>query len=319
MSGNARRLPGPVFALILCTACWSTTFFMMKWGSGGVASALPSSSVALAPLLFLALRFVLGTALLPLVSPGSVRRMDRRTLWMGSALGLPFAVAFIMQIYGLGGVSPGISAFLTSLFVVFTPILGWLTGIEQPRPVLAGAVAFSLAGVVLLAGPGGESTVPGVVLSVTAAVLWAVQIILTDRFTRRADPDALCLVQTGFGAVFFLAALAVVPGGAGLLGPGTISAVLRVPAASVGIAVTAAFGSVAAQLLMNRYQKLVSPNRAALIYMTEPFFALLFSVVMCSIVSAGFTETLTWSKLGGGLLIFLAVYWLERSRGARRR
>jgi len=315
----AFREYGPVFALILCTACWSTTFFMMKWGSAGVAGAIPGSAVSLAPLLFLFLRFVLGTALLPVASPRSVRRLDRGTLWRGVLLGLPVAAAFIMQIYGLGGVSPGISAFLTSLFVVFTPILGWLTGTEKPRLVLAGAVALSLAGVFLLAGSGGESTVLGVVLSVTAAVLWAVQIILTDRFTKRVDPDALCLVQTAFSAVCLLAALAVMPGGAALLDPALLFGVLRVASATVGIVVTAVFGSVAAQLLMNRYQKLVSPNRAALIYMAEPFFALLFSVVMCPIVSAGFTETLTWSKLGGGFLILLAIYWLERSRRGRKR
>jgi drug/metabolite transporter (DMT)-like permease len=291
---------------------------MMKWGAGGVASAVPASAVALAPLLFLVLRLILGTALLPAVSLRSVRMLNRGTLWMGSVLGLPFAVAFIMQIYGLGGVSPGISAFLTSLFVVFTPVIGWVTGIEKPRRVLAGAVVFSLAGVALLAGPGGESKIVGVVLSVAAAVLWAVQIILTDRFTRRADPDALCLVQTAFAAVVSLVALAVMPGGLGLLDPAIIASVLRVPAATVGIVVTAVFGSVAAQLLMNRYQKLVSPNRAALIYMAEPFFALLFSVVMCSVVSAGFTETLTWTKLGGGLLIFAAIWLLEHGREARK-
>ena len=290
----------------------------MKWGAAGVASAIPASAVSLAPLLFLALRFVLGTALLPVVSIRSIRRMNRKTVWMGSALGLPFAVAFIMQIYGLRGVSPGISGFLTSLFVVFTPVLGWLTGIEKPRAALAASLALSLAGVILLAGPGGESTLVGVLLSVAAAVLWAVQIILTDRFTRRGDPDALCLVQTAFAAVFFLVALAVMPGGAALLDPALIASVLRVPAAAVGIVVTAVFGSVAAQLLMNRYQKLVSPNRAALIYMAEPFFAFLFSVVMCSVVSAGFAETITWSKLGGGLMIFAAIYWLERSRGTRK-
>ena len=64
--GGSRYGYGPVLALVLCTACWSTTFFMMKWGSGGIASAIPPSSVALAPLLFLALRFLLGTALLVL-------------------------------------------------------------------------------------------------------------------------------------------------------------------------------------------------------------------------------------------------------------
>jgi len=291
---------------------------MMKRGSGGVASAIPASAVSLAPLLFLLLRFVIGTVLLPVASVRSVRMMDRTTLWMGVVLGLPFAVAFIMQIYGLAGVSPGISAFLTSLFVVFTPVLGWLTGTERPRPVLAIAVAISLAGVALLAGPGGESTLVGVILSVAAAVLWAIQIILTDRFTRRVDPDALCLVQTAFCAVFFFIALAVMPGGMALFDPAILAGVLRVPAVAVGITVTAVFGSVAAQLLMNRYQKLVSPNRAALIYMTEPFFALLFSVVMCSVVSAGFTETITWTKLGGGLLIFSAIWLLEHGRGGKK-
>jgi drug/metabolite transporter (DMT)-like permease len=69
---------------------------------------------------------------------------------------------------------------------------------------------------------------------------------------------------------------------------------------------------------MNRYQRRVSPNRAALIYTTEPFFALLFSVVMCAVVSAGFTETITFPKLGGGMLIFSAIWLLEHGRGVRK-
>src|SRR5262245_1467510 len=100
------------WGLVLCTLFWGATFFLMKTGSARIAEELGAARAGWAPLLFLAMRFALASVAFPLAfprlrsgSPGAIR-------W-GVLAGVPFAIGFMLQIYGLRDVEPAVSALFT--------------------------------------------------------------------------------------------------------------------------------------------------------------------------------------------------------------
>jgi drug/metabolite transporter (DMT)-like permease len=309
--------PAPVsrraalLALLFTDACWGVTFFLMKWGTDDLAAAIRPAPAAYAPLLFLALRFTAAAILLPLAIPGVLRKATARGIGLGALLAVPFAAGFLLQIYGLRETSPAVSAFLTSLFVVFTPLLGWAFGRERPSAALWGGAALALGGALLMAGPLDAGFGRGEWLTLACAAAFAVQILLTDSFTRRADPDVITWSMIASTAAATLVALSLLPGGAALLAPDALGEAVRRPPVAWSLAVTAVLATVIALAVMNRFQRHVTPSRAALVYAFEPVFAAAYSLALCRLVPAGFTEEVTWTRALGALLILGGNVWAE--------
>ena len=83
---------------------------------------------------FLLWRFVIAALLMPLLIPRSVKTPGQSLAEVGFWLSIPFALGFLLQIFGLAqaDVPPSQSAFLTSLYVVATPILAALVWRRLP-------------------------------------------------------------------------------------------------------------------------------------------------------------------------------------------
>src|SRR5688572_18900857 len=116
----ARRATILLFAT---TILWGSSFFTMAWGMEGIAKRL---GPAAAPAAYLFLRFVLSLALQAAIFPLALRGLSWRLVGAGVALSIPFYAGFLLQAMGLAETTSTISAFLTSLFVVITPLLGRL-------------------------------------------------------------------------------------------------------------------------------------------------------------------------------------------------
>src|SRR5581483_11964879 len=116
----ARRATLLLFAT---TVLWGSSFFTMMWGMEGVGRRL---GAAAAPHGFLFLRFALSLVVQGLIFPRAVLALTPRTAVAGVVLSIPFYAGFVLQVMGLGHTTSTISAFLTSLFVVITPVLGRL-------------------------------------------------------------------------------------------------------------------------------------------------------------------------------------------------
>src|SRR5262245_1314312 len=107
--------------LVLLTLVWGSSFFSMKRGIAGME---PFVGAAAAPTAFLLFRFSLAALLYPLVFPRVLRGLDRRTILDGLLLAVPFYAGFVLQVSGLPRTTATVSAFLTNLTVVSTPVVG---------------------------------------------------------------------------------------------------------------------------------------------------------------------------------------------------
>ena len=137
----------------------------------------------------------------------------------------------------------------------------------------------------------------GEVLTIIAAFVFGVQIIITDRFTRQCDPIAI--TQVSFLCVTVLGAITLIWGW--MIGPDfEISAFRRLlldPSFVEPVLLSAVLGNVVALTLMMRFQKTLSPVRAAIIYGLEPVWAAIFAIWL------GFAQPTSWLFIGGGALL----------------
>ncbi len=240
-------------------------------------------------------------------------------------VGLPFAAGFLLQVAGLNEIPASRSGFLTSLSVVFTPMVVIAVERRGLRPAVVIGAAIALLGTALLTGllvPGGrfglhlaaDSTArlgAGDALTVAGAFLFAFQILAIDVFARRMPSERLTpgmfLAVIAVAVVVFLAGARVRPlpagptGWTGLLTDGPFLGLT---------ATTSMFCSALAFWLMNTHQPEVSPVQAASIYTLEPVFATLWAIWLPGVLSPMIgleypSERLDLMLVVGGALIVL--------------
>ena len=154
------------------------------WGSGFVSQSYALQ--ILPPLALVLLRYVTASlALLPVAFVSVRGRTDKNRIFMdcartGLICGIPMSVAMILQQTGLGDTGAGKGAFLSSLYVVFAPLIGIILKKSVSERVWA-AVGLSVAGSFLLCVKEGFSLSRGDILVILCAVLFAVQIHVYER------------------------------------------------------------------------------------------------------------------------------------------
>jgi len=284
--GAGRRPLSPAVALLLVSALWGATFVAIK---EGLADA--------SPLLFVGLRFLVAAGIL---AP-RLARTKAPALRAGVPLGAVLALAYATQTLGLTTITPARSAFLTGLNVPLVPL--WAALLLRRRPParsLAGLLV-SLPGLWLLTRPAASAGAPGAgeAWTLACAALFALHVVLVDRWGRDADTTSVVAVQLATTALLALA-------GSALLEEPHLEATPRL---ARSLFVTAVLATAGAIWLQMRFQPRVDPTRAALIYATEPAFAAAFAAL------AG--ERLAAATLAGGALILAGTILSER--GAARR
>lgn len=274
--------------LLGSTVLWGSSFFTMAWGTKGLEGSV---GVAAAPAAFLFWRFLAALAMQAALFPRSAGALGRSGLRAGIVLSLPFYAGFLLQTTGLATTSSTVSAFLTSLMVVLTPLLGRLFFGERPGPALLLGAAVSLAGVWVLTDPRGGAFGRGELLTLACAVAFSLQIQMTNVITRKHAPEGVSLVMFGCATAFSGAILL----GLGVRGADLVRG-LSGPHVAWTLLWTAAGCSVAAMWALNRFQRDIAPTRAALLYMLEPMIAAVFGVFVAG-------EDFGPRKLAGGAII----------------
>jgi drug/metabolite transporter (DMT)-like permease len=219
----------------------------------------------LTPAAFLTVRFTAGAlALLPLAFTRRARSTSRGGLLAAGGLaGIALLAGYVLQTVGLQYTSTSNSAFLTGLFVVFTPLLA--AGLLRRPPgmgVLAG-VGLATTGLFLLTGAR-VALSAGDALTLGCALAFAVHIVVLGEVAGRFDPVRLNAVQL---VVVALGAALALP----LTGLGRLTAPALAAAAFSGVAVSGLGFSL--QLYGQRH---VGPTRSALLLSLEPVFAGVF-------------------------------------------
>jgi len=314
----------PIAILILCCLFWGFSFPAMQISASTFEDALESSSAHVAGVrgelaarsIFNSWRFALATAAFYLLTFARHRQFSRADVLGGLIVGMTFCLGILLQIIGLRYTMPSTSSFLTALSVIFAPLAQTLLLRRPLGTRTAIAVLIALAGIFILSQPNPHAAtaetivekppIPhlGEILTVIGSLLFTAQILAIDHFGQRADPIRLTLIMLGITAI----ASFIIGVGLGGLRFHQGSVVNRLVhdgkflACFVGLALVS---SMLSQYLMNRYQPLVAPATAAVVYCLEPVFATLFSVVFG-------TERLSAITIIGGSIIFMAVLLVAR-------
>jgi drug/metabolite transporter (DMT)-like permease len=265
----------PLLALVAVTAIWGVTFVQVQ------------DALELYPLFaFLAVRFAISTAALAPFAWRSVRALPREGLLAGVGVGALLAAAYGFQTAGLELTTVASTGFITGLYVVFTPFIALaLFGTRVPL-ALWGGVACAVAGLLLLNGaPGGSTLGNGLVLA--CAFASALQIAAMERYAPRHDPRALTFLQMAAAFVAFTV-IAVALGQVELPRGATVWAALLV---------TGVFAGALGYLVATWVQARTTAARAALVFTLEAPFAALAGVLLAD-------EVLGWAGwLGCGVMM----------------
>lgn len=239
----------PRLALLLTTVIWGATFPATK----AVLEQIP-------PLSFLLLRFLLGTLLIVLwfvLCRHQVHR-DRAILTASAFTTVFLFFGYVLQTVGLQYTSASNSAFLTTLYVIFVPLL--LLRID--RKVVC-ATLIAVAGLWLLVKPSASMNV-GDLMTLGCALAFAGHIICLERFTRQYDAPSLLLWQMVAMTLLFIPAPWIDGVTMNAFSP---TAVLLTGLGVTGILATGAF---AVQMWA---QRMVPAQQVALLFASEPAYA----------------------------------------------
>jgi drug/metabolite transporter (DMT)-like permease len=255
-SGRVRVLAE--VALAMAGVIWGANFLLVKM-------ALQDMS----PLYYLGLRFLVASVLLAPFGIKRLRRLNRRGWLIGCGIGVLLFAGFALQTTGLRTTSPGVSGFLTSLYVIMVPlILGLSTG-RWPSPMVGLGVVVVIGGLAMLTIYGKLGFGWGEILTLVATVFWALHILAVDHASTRMSAIALVQLQMTVCAVLSLAGAFIF--GRPVLFPGW---------GNTGIVLWTGFmGGLVAYLLVTLGQRHTPPTLAGVLMNLEAVFALVFSIV----------------------------------------
>ncbi len=268
-------------ALLAMTACWGSTFFLIK----DLLDRVPVLD-------FLAVRFAIASAGLWLLFPRALGRLTRRSLRHALVLGLLYGVAQILQTTGLAHTSASVSGFVTGMYVVCTPLFAALLLHTRITAVTWMAVLLALGGLGVLS-LSGLSVGYGEALTFVAALLYALHIVGLGAWSRARQAMGMTIVQ--LMVITAVTLVATLPDGIVL--PSTGRDWLSVLYMAVFAGALALAGQTWAQAHL-------APTRTAIIMTMEPVFAASFAVLLGG-------EQATGRMLVGGLLVLTAMLLVE--------
>lgn len=220
-------------------------------------------------------------------------RFNKKTILSGSLIGSIACAGVILQQKGLELSSAANASFITSLYIVFTPIISILIG-KKPKSRIYLSILIALVGMYLLCINGEFVLRTGDILLVICAILFALQIILIDKFANDVDTIAFTAVQQLTGAVL----------------TGIIMFVIEKPSISIvgnnilQIIYLSLLAGAGAQLIQNRFQKDVEPSLASILMSFESVFGAIFGWLVLN-------QILSLKEIIGCILMFVAMLIAE--------
>ena len=120
---------------------------------------------------------------------------NRHELISGAMLGVIITVATAFQQYGLGGgTDAGKAAFITALYVVAVPIMSTILG-RKPNITALISIPIAILGFFLLCIKPGATLELSDLLVLVCAIIFAVHIIVVDRFSSKCDGVRMSFIQ----------------------------------------------------------------------------------------------------------------------------
>ena len=281
--------------LLLSTVLWGSSYFVLK----DTLDEVP-------PYFLLSFRFLVAAVLLGLICFRKWKLFNMTYLWQGVLTGVFLAFAYIFQTLGLQHTTPGTSSFLTTVYCVLVPLIGWVVTRKRPTLLNIAAAVVAVAGIGLVCLDGGIGfTLKGEGYTLICGVFFALQIVAVDKFGAKLDTLLFTTVQffdtllfttvqffTAFVicAVFFLAKESFPSS----LSQGSVGSLVYVSVMATCLCF----------VMMNVGIKYASSVAASLILSLEGVFGVAFSMLF-------YHERLTLQVGMGFAVIFLAILMSE--------
>lgn len=221
------------------------------------------------------------------------RSFDLKTIVCGAIVGLVNGTGLILQQIGISNTSVSKASFISSLYIVFVPIFGYMVK-RRPKFKFWIAIVMACVGMYFLCFNGEMSINDGDLITLLAAVTFGLQIVLIDVFVRDCDLLVFCGVQQATVALM----------------SGIIMLIFERPNFQEfgnviwPILYVMFVSGLAAQILQNRYQKDVEPALASLLMSFESVFGALGGWLLLN-------QTLSTREIIGCAIIFVSILIAE--------
>jgi drug/metabolite transporter (DMT)-like permease len=271
--------------LFIAAFIWGTAFVAQK--SGGAIGSFTFNGIR---------TFIGGLVLLPLVFKNRKDKTQpvftKQELIGGIVCGFFLFVAASLQQFGLAYTTAGKAAFITTLYVVFCPILSLIVHKKKTRPLVWLCVVLDVIGLYLLCMTDASFSIQiGDTLVILCAVAFAAQMVSVDNFIDRIDGIKLSCIQFLFSGLLGIICMFIFESPVSLSNIMTAwFPILYAGVISCGIAYTF-------QVLG---QKEATPTIAALILCLESVFGVLAGAVILG-------ESMTTREIFGCIIMFAAV------------
>jgi drug/metabolite transporter (DMT)-like permease len=277
-----------IFFVLLATIIWGSQYILIKQA----VSEMP-------PFLFQAIRHVFALlGFLPIWN--RFRNIDRITLVGALISSIVFFFLLAFLTFGLGQTTSNKGAFLASLYVVFTPFVGFFILKSKLKVHQIAAVIVAMFGMgIMIFGNGKSEDVElapnfGDALIIIAAIFNAFQIVLIEKYVKQVDIMLFVMLQMVFISIFMF----------------TASGITREPWDFPAISQTTyailiyigLFATTLTLIIQTWAQQYIESTRAALLYSLEPVFAIFFGVMLGG-------EAITIAFIVGAGLIMAGILW----------
>ncbi|RAH14084.1 MAG: hypothetical protein CMB56_006560 [Methanobacteriota archaeon] len=286
--------------LTLVTLIWGLTFIWMDSAVEVAIKHNPNLSNQSLASSFVFFRFFIAAIILIPFTPNVKEAFTNiQSIKGGVWLGIIVWLGFLFQMIGIvyPDITPAVSAFLTSLYVVFTAFIGLIMGRQHLSFFMVIGVLLATFGAGWISGPPQLNFNLPEWLTVIGAFMFAAHIIATDRVTQDRNTTHLTVVMISTIALISMIILPLFI----LKNQDSFTDIIQlllIPGYIIPLLFCAIFGSIIALLLLTVLQKQLSPVRAAILYALEPIWAVIFSLIL------GMEGEITfWLFLGGGCLI----------------
>ena len=261
-------------ALFSITIFWGVTFPIIKLALNDIS-----------PMLFIGIRFSLAALILLPFLLKPLLKSDIHLIKAGLFLGLLYFIGFATQTVGLQYTTATKSGFITGTFVVFIPILQLILEPRAPGKGNIFGILLVIIGLILLSSKGitmldiinelGSNFNIGDLLTLICAFFYALYVVYIDIITKKFDYKPLIILQVLFtGIAGFAFAFLFDAAGIESIRYDFNKTVILV------ILYTAIFSSILATVIQTKYQKVVTPTKAGIIFSLEPIFAALFAFII---------------------------------------
>lgn len=275
--------------LLLTAAVWGFAFVVVKDSLDYVGSVY-----------MVAIRFSIAAIGLAIIFCKRLKKIDKKHLLMGGVTGLFLFLAYLVQTIGCSYTTAGKNAFLTTIYVILIPLIGWPLYKKRPQWHVFVAAGLSLTGIGLLALGGDDISGINIgdILTLLCGLFFALHILWTEKCNKEGcDTIIITMLQFAFAAFFGWILAPFIDGAFPIVA-------IQTPKVVLSMLYLGLFSSMICFSLQNIGLKYVQSSLASLFLSFESVFGVLFSTIFLH-------ETLTLKMVVGCALIFSAIVIAE--------